>query len=343
MSELEKKQEFTRNIIIDSDDEGVRLDRWFSRHYPSLSHSYLQKMLRKGQIRLNGKRAKNNDRLVAGESIKIPSLSDISVDKVQSKYRAISNKELKVAEEIQKQLIYKDDRILVINKPPGLAVQGGKKVSIHLDRLLGLLKYDSQHRPKLVHRLDKDTSGILVLARKPNVAADLAQAFQRKEIRKVYWALVVGVPVPAEGRMEAPLKKLLAPGGEKTLVSNSGKSATTLFRTIENSGRRVSFLVLQPETGRTHQLRAHCSQVLGCPILGDGKYGGTDAHPGINGISRQVHLHARSITLPKSFSNNGKTQFFIEAPLPKHIQVARSVFGFEQKPDKDPFSSVRNL
>ena len=344
MPDINKKQLLLEEYIVDSNDEGIRVDRWFQRHHPRISNGIIQKLLRTGQVRINGKRIKANNRLLNGDSLRVPPLQSYinDLDK-KLNIKPISPKELEIAKSMQDQIIYKDDSILAINKPPGIAVQGGKNVSYHIDRLLEFFQYESEFRPRLVHRLDRDTSGILILARNPKAAADLGQAFQRKEIKKIYWALVVGVPKPPEGCIETRLKKTVGTGSiEKTTVNNSGKRAITLFRRVESSGRHVSFIVLQPETGRNHQLRVHCSQVLGCPILGDGKYGGKVAHPNIKGISNQIHLHARSIRIPYNSSKNQSSELFLEAPLPKHIKNAMHIFGFEQKPTKDPFQNLQN-
>ncbi len=232
-------------------------------------------------------------------------------------------------------VLYRDDYAIVINKPAGLAVQGGSNTERHVDALLDTLRFDSAERPRLVHRLDKDTSGVLLIARNAAAASFFARAFRDKTARKIYWAIVVGLPTPAQGRISLALAKGGGPGRERVYAdAEDGKSAVTYYRVIDNAGARASWLALLPVTGRTHQLRAHCA-ALGTPILGDGKYGGSAAQLPGGGAAHQLHLHARSLSLPHP---NGGT-LNVTAPLPPHMRRMWEFFGFAGAAE-DPFAEL---
>lgn len=316
-------------ITVTDDDNDIRLDRWFKRYYPDIKHGQLEKLLRQGKVKLSGKKAKSNQRVVAGDEIRVPPVEvaeQATENKPQNTPTIISKDD---AELLQKSVLYMDDDIIAINKPAGLAVQGGSKTNKHLDGMLDALKFDKKERPKLVHRLDKDTSGVLLLARTANAAGMLNKAFKSHDIRKKYWVLVVGQPEMAEGQVSAPLLKVAGKGGEKVVINEyEGKKAITEFRTIDSALGQITWLEMEPLTGRTHQLRVH-SCFLGCPILGDGKYGGRDAF--ISGAeiksAQKLHLHARLITINLP---NMKT-LEIVAPLPKHMKETFKFFGFDEK------------
>ncbi|MDH5749977.1 MAG: RluA family pseudouridine synthase [Rhodospirillales bacterium] len=319
---------------VTSDESGIRLDRWFKRHYPGLSHVHLQKLLRSGQVRVDGGRAKAGLRLEEGQSIRIPPFGEESLLKPDQK-RSNSNlqpddKDLKA---LHSSILFKDDSVIVINKPPGLAVQGGTGLRRHLDAMLDSLRFDSQERPRLVHRLDKDTSGVLLLARTAAAASHLTAAFRSRDARKLYWALVVGVPKPARGKIDLPLSKLPGSGGERMAPDpKGGKKAVTLYSIVEQAGRKVSWLAMEPLTGRTHQLRVH-ALALETPILGDGKYGGTDAFLQGHGISRKLHLHARAIRVPHP--RQGILE--VTAPLPEHMAATWAFLGFDENNENSGF------
>jgi 23S rRNA pseudouridine955/2504/2580 synthase len=237
---------------------------------------------------------------------------------------------------VQRAVLHIDDDVIVIDKPPGLAVQGGTNTERHLDALLDALRFGAEERPRLVHRLDRDTSGVLVLARSAAAAAKLAAAFRDKTTRKIYWAAVVGEPKPRRGRIDQPLAKLPGRGGERVAPDEEeGKRAVTYYRTVSQAGGKITWLALQPITGRTHQLRAHCV-ALGTPILGDGKYGGAAAHPAGVPHPRQLHLHARALALPHP---RGGT-LVVTAPLPPHMKETWQFFGFDEAEDPDPFAEL---
>lgn len=315
-------------IDVGDDDADIRLDRWFKRHYPALSHIQLQKLLRKGQIRVDGKRAKTSTRLTPGQAIRVPPMNR----QPAPVKRPPSYSQADVAE-LREQVLHQDDDIIVLNKPPGLAVQGGSGITKSVDGMLDGLRDGAKTRPKLVHRLDKDTSGILLLGRTPRAAAKLTEAFRSKTARKVYWAVVVGAPHPESGRMDLSLSKLPGQKGERMVADpDNGKRAITDYRTIERAGRRAAWLSLEPLTGRTHQLRVHM-EALGTPILGDGKYGGQESFLQGPGLSRKMHLHARAIRIP----HPGGGEFEIIAPMPVHMLATWKFLGFDENLEADPF------
>ena len=326
-----------QQITISENDADQRLDRWFKKHFPEINHGRLEKLLRTGQVRLDGKRAKASDRVDAGQTVRVPPIApaqDAGRPKSQPKPKVVSERD---AQMLRDAVLYKDADVLVINKPAGLAVQGGTGLDKNLDAMLDSLTFEAAERPRLVHRLDKDTSGVLVLARSGKAARELAEAFRDKSAQKIYWAVVVGVPSPERGTIDAPLSKHAEHGfGERVGIDeDEGRNAVTRYALVERAGNRAAWLALMPETGRTHQLRAHCV-ILGTPILGDGKYGGAGAQLTQENLPRKLHLHARSIRIP----HPRKGWISAEAPLPPHMQVTWKFFGFAAKPDHDPFAAL---
>lgn len=310
-------------------DADQRLDRWFKKHFPTLGHGRLEKLLRTGQVRVDGKRVKASDRLEAGQTIRIPPMDLTPAPKPAE--RKVDERE---AKDLRARVLHKDADVLVIDKPAGLAVQGGTGTDRHLDGLLDALKFDAKERPRLVHRLDRDTSGVLVLARTAEAARWLGDAFKGRDTDKTYWAVVAGVPKLRQGTIDLKLAKLPGKGGERVVVNErEGKKAITDYAVVEDIKGVAAWLALKPITGRTHQLRAHL-EAIGHPILGDGKYGGKNAHPDIADAPKQLQLHARSIALRRP---NGKT-LKVEAPLPAHMKATWAAFGFSARPDSDPFA-----
>lgn len=319
-------------IPVEKGDADVRLDRWFKRHYPEIKHGRLEKLLRTGQIRVDGGRAKANQRLHPGQMIRVPPLDAVEAAPAK-KGKPVSARD---AAEVQAMVLYKDDDLIVLNKPPGLAVQGGTGTARHLDGMLDALKFGLPERPRLVHRLDRDTSGVLVVARTAAAAGRLAKAFQGRDMEKVYWALVMGQPRHPAGTISAALAKGGAPGREKMEWDDEdGKRAVTDYRMVASAGGKISWLVLMPHTGRTHQLRAHCV-ILGTPIIGDGKYTlvsphvdqRVDLHEGLLAeVADHLCLHAHSLTIPRP----GKKPLTVTAPLPKHMADAFAALGFDTR------------
>lgn len=323
-----------RNQTVAADEADVRLDRWFRRHFPQVSHGHLEKLLRTGQVRVDGKRVKANARLEPGQVVRVPPLGD-APDR-PARGEAATPVSRKDAAELLGRVLYRDDDVLIIDKPSGLAVQGGSATPRHLDAMLDVLRFDASERPRLVHRLDKDTSGVLVLARNAFSAAKLAETFRTKEARKYYWALTVGLPQPFQGRIDAPLAKEPTARGERVAAdSEEGKRAITLYTVVEHAFRKAAWVALWPLTGRTHQLRVHMA-TLGTPIVGDGKYGGAEAFlPGAE-LDRRLHLHARRLILPHP--RGGRID--VTAPLPPHMLTTWAYFGFDPGASDDPFAEI---
>jgi 23S rRNA pseudouridine955/2504/2580 synthase len=321
----------TANITVLEADDAVRLDRWFRRHYPSLTHSRLEKLLRTGQVRVDGRRAKAADRIIAGQEIRIPPLPQIEPARPREPH-PVSPADRAL---LTGAVLHQDDDVIVLNKPAGLPVQGGTRSERHLDGMLDALRFGSTERPRLVHRLDKDTSGVLVLARTAAAAAFLTRAFRDKTTRKVYWALVVGRPKPAQGRIDLALAKQGTPGSERVRSApDDGKRAVTYYRVVDSVGERASWLALLPVTGRTHQLRVHCA-AIGTPILGDPKYGGAGAQLAGAPNGRRLHLHAHNLSIPHPAG--GRLQ--VTAPLPLHLRQSWDFFGFADMAE-DPFADL---
>lgn len=325
-----------QTLEVAGDEADLRLDRWFKRHYPALGHGRLEKLLRTGQVRIDGKRAKANMRLTPGQQVRVPPLGAERPagggSEATSRSRPVSEAD---AAEMRAAVIYRDDDIIAINKPAGLSVQGGKGIARHVDGMLDALRFGAKERPRLVHRLDRDTSGVLLLARSARAAAWLAAAFRRKETRKLYWALVVGVPKLEQGKIDLPLSKLPRPAGERVVADEEGRRAVTYYQVMETAGRRVAWLALMPVTGRTHQLRAHCA-AMGTPILGDGKYGGEAAFLPGDEVASRLHLHARAIEVPRP--QGGAVR--IVAPLSPHMRATWSFFGFDPEREDDPMAGL---
>jgi 23S rRNA pseudouridine955/2504/2580 synthase len=319
-------------VTIADAEAGLRLDRWFKRHYPALGHARLEQLLRTRQIRVDGKRARSSDRLMAGLQIRLPPGIELPAPAPMLPLAPVDMARL------QRQILHRDDQVIVLNKPPGLAVQGGTGAERHVDGLLDALRFGSNERPRLVHRLDRDTSGVLVIARTAAAAAFLTRMFRDRATRKAYWALVAGRPKPEAGRVDLALVKRPGAGGERVRPdAEEGRRAVSLYHVVESAGERASWLFLMPVTGRTHQLRAHCA-AIGTPILGDFKYGGALARlPGLP-ATRQLHLHARALTLPHPAGGTLR----VAAPLPPHMQQSWEFFGFAGDV-ADPFAGLERL
>jgi 23S rRNA pseudouridine955/2504/2580 synthase len=310
---------------VGAEEDGMRLDRWFRAHYAALPHSRLEKLLRTGQVRVDGRRAKASTRLAAGQTIRVPPLPDTPPPPAPK--HALSKADRAFLASIT---LYEDDDLLILNKPSGIAVQGGTKTVQHIDRLLEGMGDGPETRPRLVHRLDRDTSGVLVIAKRRSVAAKLGRAFQTRSVRKIYWAMVKGVPKPPQGKVEAALVKAPGPEGDRVRKARPGEqdvaqSAVTHYAVVDRAGQAVSFVSLKPVTGRQHQLRAHMA-IIGHPILGDEKYGGGRDLP--EGVPDRLHLHARRIGFPHP---SGEGMVDVTAPLPEHMRQSFALFGFEAR------------
>jgi 23S rRNA pseudouridine955/2504/2580 synthase len=315
---------------VTAEDDGQRLDRWCKSNIPA-PYGLIQKLLRKGAIKVDGKKAKADVRLKTGQEIRIPEIAPGPEKEVRAAPRPPTQEEVA---DLEACILYEDKHVLVINKPAGLATQGGTKVRKSLDVLAKYLP-GQKELPRLVHRLDKDTSGVVMMAKSKKEAQDLTNRFKEKTIQKVYWALVVGVPKTKTGKITLPLSAKAQHGEqERTMVDEeNGKAALTYYHVIENASRTLSWVALFPATGRMHQLRAHMT-AIGHPILGDGKYGGTEAF--IDGISNKMHLHARRIIVPKF---HDKT-LDVTASLPKHMEKSWELFGWDKEVQENPFASL---
>ncbi|MFM2389118.1 MAG: hypothetical protein RLZZ437_673 [Pseudomonadota bacterium] len=342
-----------QTLTISADDGEQRLDKWFKRRFPQLTQGAVEKMCRTGQVRVDGARAKASDRVIPGQTVRIPPLPDSPApQRTQSRISAADEKM------IQNAVLWKDEHIIILNKPPGLPSQGGSgQGDRHVDGLAEALKFGFKDKPKLVHRLDKDTSGLLMLARTDRIARALSEALRHRNTRKIYWAAVAGVPHPRKGSIKYGLMK--APGhgrggeGEKMQCVHpakmadypDAKRAQTDYFVLWFLGTRLSWMALEPVTGRTHQLRAHMAEI-GHPILGDGKYGGSDMDnagdgwgAGIGGdISRKLHLHARSLTIQHPIT---KEMMTFTAPLPDHMARTWKTLDWGEKDvPADPFGDA---
>ncbi len=323
---------------VASEDVGIRLDRWFKRHYPDIAHGMVEKWLRTGQVRVDGKRSVASLRLEADQEIRLPPAAETPVLPTQSRARPKQVDEKTIAK-LRQSILLMDDHVIVLDKPAGLAVQGGTGMDDnHLDAMLDSLQFDAEERPRLVHRLDKDTSGVLVLGRTPSATAKLTAAFRTREARKCYWALVVGVPKVKQGRIDAALAKTLGAHKDKMQVNeDDGQNALTWFRVVDTLGRKAAWLEMEPRTGRTHQLRVHAT-LLETPIQGDGKYGGVEAYLDGVEISRKLHLHARAIRMP----HPGGGELFAIAPLPPHMAETFKLLGFTETEAGPPFAAFED-
>ena len=310
-------------------DEGdQRLDRWLKKRFPQLTQGAVEKMCRTGQLRIDGGRVKANVRIEAGQEVRVPPVpSAAATPKPAAERIPDADRDM-----IQQAVLWKDQHIIALNKPPGLPSQGGSgQGNRHVDGLTDALLFGYKDRPKLVHRLDKDTSGILLIARSTKAARWLTAAFREKTTRKIYWALVLGEVKPRVARIDIPISKLPGKAGEKMAVDyEAGQKSLTDYEVVEQLGKRVAWVALSPITGRTHQLRVHMMERR-APILGDGKYGGPEAFLVAEGLSRKLHLHAREVEVQRP---NG-TVLKVTAPLPDHMLKAWDFFGFDPKGGAD--------
>lgn len=323
-------------ITVGEDEAGMRLDRWFKAHYPGLSFVALQKLTRTGQVRLDGKRCDTSSRIEPGNVVRVPPLATDAknVPVREEKVEPLEGD----AKFLKSIVLYEDDDVMVLNKPAGLSVQGGSGVHRHVDAMLQSLVDKRGQVPRLVHRLDKDTAGCLVIAKRRLIAAGLAASFRSRHAKKTYWALVAGVPHPKQGKISTWLAKDEEKDGEKMRVARHGEEgashALTHYSVVDTAGQTLSWLSLKPVTGRTHQLRAHTAHI-GHPIVGDPKYFDKRNWELPGGMQNKLHLLARRIILPHP---NGKGIIDVTAPLPPHMKQSWNLLGFDAAsydPDRD--------
>lgn len=306
---------------VTADEDGMRLDRWFARHFPQVGFGRLQKLIRNGEVKVDKAKAETSTRLAAGQSIRIPPVDDpgtvrpVKVNDEDARY-------------LKDLILYEDDDLYVFNKPHGLAVQGGSGTTRHLDGLLKSLPNKLGEPPRLVHRLDRDTSGCLVVAKTAAAATHFGKVFMSRSARKIYWALVAGNPTPRQGEISCFIAKRVTEDGEQMVVVKNGAPgavhSSTYYSTTETASRRFAWVTLKPVTGRTHQLRVHMAQ-LGTPIIDDPRYFNIENWMPAPGLGEGLHLHARRIALPL---RNGK-RLDISAPLPPHMRESWDALGFD--------------
>ncbi|WP_125255253.1 RluA family pseudouridine synthase [Brevundimonas fluminis] len=323
-------------LYVAEAEDGIRLDRWFRRRWPHLSHIQIEKLARSGQIRVDGGRIKPQDRLTAGAAVRVPPIPD-PVERTPGDRPKLTDRDAAYARSL---VLYEDELVIALNKPHGLAVQGGTKTTKHVDRLLSAWG-EGLERPRLVHRLDRDTSGVLLLGKGPEAAKRLAGAFARRQAKKTYWAIVIGNPKPTAGQIDMALKKsgindfeMMRPADPR---EHGAEPAETAYATVSRAAHRAAWMALRPFTGRTHQLRAHMS-AIGHPILGDPKYG-TPESTELSGPLK-LQLHARRIEL----DHPGGGKLIVEAPLSPEMKAGFDRFGFsEDEAGEDPFHGVKRM
>lgn len=321
---------------ITEDEADIRLDRWLRRHFPTLTQGAIHKLCRTGQLRVDGKRAEAATRLAPGQTIRIPPLPTAPAPD-----RPAQALDPRLAAEIRAMVLYQDDQLIVLNKPQGLPTQGGPGIHKHVDMMLAAFRDETGQKPRLVHRLDRETSGVLVVARTPGTAAKLAAAFRTRDVHKTYWAVVCGRPVPVEGRIDVELTRIDGFKGERAAVAGEYDTDTaraiTDYRTLDHAGRKLAWLELSPLTGRTHQLRVSCA-AIGAPILGDLPYGEERPHEDrrntalYEGLGETLHLHARRLDLPHPAGG----RLVVEADLPPHMAETFAQLGFTAAPAAAP-------
>jgi 23S rRNA pseudouridine955/2504/2580 synthase len=321
---------------IDAEDDGIRIDRWFKRHYPAVTHGLLEKLLRKGEIRLDGGRVKSADRVGTGQALKLPPQVIHAKSEISEKPKPEAQKPMG---SLADRILYMDKHVIVLDKPAGLATQGGSGLTKHVDGMLDSLAFEKNTRPKLVHRLDRDTSGVLLVARTAQAASGLAQALAQRDASKVYWALTRGVPKQARGVIKAALAKEggHGPHGRDERMTTvdeeeeGAKFALTEYAVVATAGTEFAWVAARPITGRTHQIRVHLAS-LGTPIVGDFKYGGADSR-GRGEIADKLHLHARQIDIARP--DGGRLN--VVAPLPPHMEKSWQTLGFNPDDGRSPF------
>lgn len=331
------EQQGVQTRSVEEKDNGIRLDKWFLHYFPNIKFGHLQKLMRSGQIRVNSKRVKGSTRIETGQKIRIPPLDAEAANPVKQdvkvRHYRLTDEDRVLLQEI---VIYEDDNIIAVNKPVGLPVQGGTNQKRHLDGILGSYAAEQKiDRPHLVHRLDKETSGVFIVAKNVHAARKLGHMFQQRQIQKYYWAACFRTPEHNDGEITAPLAKHKARHGEyMTIDPENGKSAHTSYHVVQRLSKRTCWIIFSPLTGRTHQIRAHAS-LMGCPIIGDRKYATPEEQEGFQDMTQdpdpKLHLHAQQLIIPNIFENkHSKEVIDITAPLPEHMQATWDRLGFSE-------------
>ncbi|MGH9810802.1 MAG: RluA family pseudouridine synthase, partial [Terriglobia bacterium] len=322
-----------RMIEVPMADDGQRLDRWLKKSVPELPFALAQKLIRKGAIRIDGKKAKGDSRLSAGQQIRIPPVED-----KPEREKEVKDLSADDAEFIRSIILYDDGDVIAFNKPAGLASQGGGGVEWHIDSYFPALADEYGQIPRLIHRLDRDTSGVLLCARTAQSVRQLGKSFKDRHARKIYWAITVNAPVQNEGTIRANISKPEGPHKDRMVIDDEGQTAVTDFVVLERAGKHAALVAFWPRTGRTHQIRVHAADVLKCPVMGDEKYGGAGAWlAGMDGLSERLHLHARQLTVRHPAT--GKDLVLI-APLPDDLRDSWDAFSFDPGSRIDPFAEI---
>ena len=321
--------ERVETIAVDDGEAGMRLDRWMRSRFPNLTNGYLQKLVRSGQIRVDSKRVQANTRLHEGDQVRVPKIIRTLTANSDTGRRPAPGVSKADRGFIENLILFEDDHVFVLNKPFGLAVQGGTSTTRHIDGMLQGMVDRFGDRPRLVHRLDRDTTGILLVAKTRQAASRLGKVFQSRSAAKTYWALVKGVPRPAQGKVEAPLVKASGPEGDRVRKARPGEQdkamhATTHYSVIDRAGRKAAWVSLKPVTGRQHQLRAHMD-ILGHAIVGDNKYS-SGPEFSVEDIDEKLHLHARRLVLPHPGEDS---TIDVTAPLPEHMLRSWEMLGLD--------------
>lgn len=318
-----------QNRTVDADESGMRLDRWFKLHFPGLGFAQLQKLLRTGQVRVDGGRVKAETRLAKGQNVRIPPFLSRESGRAPAVLTANTIRDRNDADVLAAMLLHEDEKVFVFNKPAGLAVQGGSGVSRHVDQMLESFRNKKGEKPRLVHRIDRDTSGILVVARTRSAAVAMTKSFRERVTEKIYWAICRGVPSKRDGRISTYLVRERTPDGDRMRVARHGEPdaehSESYYRVIDAAGQNLSWLELRPVTGRTHQLRVHLAH-LGHPIIGDPKYFDVENWELPGGIQKRLHLHARRIRMPHPAGG----MIDVTAPLPPHMVQTFNLLGFDE-------------
>ncbi len=331
-----------RLISVKEDDDGQRLDRWLKRVPPDMPYVLAQKLLRKCAIRIDDKKVKPDARLVAGQEVRIPPFETGGI-KSEINKRKITEEDVIYMRSL---VIYEDEDVIALNKPHGLATQGGTNTKRHIDGLLDVFKDKEGVKPRLVHRLDKDTSGVILLAKSAKCAREFGLAFKGRDVKKIYWAVVTPTPEAYEGTIKAPIVKSEGDYEKMIIDEEEGRYAVTEYAVVENAGRAAAFVAFWPRTGRTHQIRVHSAQALGCSIIGDNKYWAVkdeeskliDADLDGMKLAKRLHLHARRVILPHPM--HPEKILDITAPLCPELVKSWKALGFNHKNKQDPFEMI---
>jgi 23S rRNA pseudouridine955/2504/2580 synthase len=322
-----------QTVVVAADEANMRVDRFLEARFPGLSFSHIQRIVRKGELRVNGKRADSKDRLEEGQSVRIPPLK-LDAPKAAASFSEAAKK---THDALKDMILFEDDDVMVLNKPAGLAVQGGSGITRHVDQMLETMRDAKGQRPRLVHRLDRETSGCLLVAKTRFAATALTGSFRHRSARKIYWALVAGVPKPKQGRISTYLAKEENEDDSIMRVAAHGDEgashAVTYYAVVETSATKLAWVSLKPVTGRTHQLRAHMAHIDHA-IVGDPKYFNKENWQLPGGLQNRLHLLARRIMIPHPRGG------FIDAtaPLPPHMLQSWNLLGLEA----DRFDPIEN-